>query len=178
MSTTTMPLPPVRKSAIALLWIGLLALMVGAAAWAATLSAAPHITLVTERAGSGPSPTDTDVAIVKYEGRLADGTVFDANDHAPLPVGQMVPGFAEGLKRMQVGGKYSLHIPSSLAYGEQGGGPIPPNADINFTVELLDFRSMEEVQRMMQQQQMLQQMQQQHGGAGAAGGAGEAAPGQ
>jgi FKBP-type peptidyl-prolyl cis-trans isomerase FkpA len=162
---TAVPLRPVSKSGIAVLWIGVLLLVLGAGAWAMTLSNAAGIDLTTVRAGTGRFPTDTDVAIIKYEGRLADGTVFDAGEQAPLPVGRMIPGFSQGLKRMQVGGKYELEIPSELGYGPQGAGPIPANADIEFTVELLDLKTEAEMQQLMMQQQMMQQMMQQQGGA-------------
>ena len=166
MSTTAVPLRPVAKSGIALLWSGLLLLLAGAVAWALFVSNMPGISLVTVQPGTGAFPTDNDVAFVKYEGRLADGTVFDANDNTPLPVGQMIPGFSQGLKRMQVGGRYRLTIPAELAYGAAGGGPIPPNSDLEFDVELKDIRSQDEMQAMMQQQQMMQQLQQQGGGEG------------
>ena len=172
---TAVPLRPVSKSGIAILWIGVLLLVLGAGAWAMTLSATPGISLTTVRAGSGAFPTNSDVAIIKYEGRLADGTVFDAGEQAPLPVGRMIPGFSQGLKRMQVGGKYELAIPAELGYGPEGAGPIPGNADIEFTVELLDIKSEEEMQQLMMQQQMMQQMMQQQGG-GAAGPEGAAPP--
>ena len=173
MSTTAVPLRPVSKGGIATLWIGLLVMMAGAVAWALFLSNVPAISLVTERAGTGVTPTDSDFAIIKYEGRLANGTVFDANDNTPLPVGRMIPGFSQGLKRMQVGGKYILRIPASLGYGAAGAGPIPANSDLEFTVELLDIKSEAEMQQMMQQQQMIQQLQQ-----GAGGGPGGPPPGQ
>ena len=169
MSTTAVPLRPVSKSGIAMLWGGLLALLGGAVAFALFVSNMPGITVVTLQAGTGAFPTDNDVAFVKYEGRLADGTVFDANDNTPLPVGQMIPGFAQGLKQMQVGGRYRLSIPAELAYGEAGGGPIPPNSDLEFDVEVKDIRSQEEMQAMMQQQQMMQQLQQGEGGGDAGG---------
>ncbi|NJS14889.1 MAG: peptidylprolyl isomerase [Sphingopyxis sp.] len=113
------------------------------------------------KAGSGPSPSDTDIALIKYEGRLADGTVFDANEQAPMAVGQVVPGFKQALKRMQKGGKYTIVIPPKLGYGSTAQGPIPANSTLTFDVELLDFRSEAEVRAM---QQMMQQMQ---GGQGA-----------
>ena len=166
MSSTAVPLRPVSKGGIAMLWAGLALVVAIALAWALLVSRAPSIELETVRAGTGAFPTDTDVAIIKYEGRLKDGTVFDAGDQTPLDVGRMVPGFAQGLKQMQVGGKYELSIPSELGYGPQGAGPIPGNADIEFTVELLDIRSQQEIQQLMMQQQLMQQMmQQQQGGA-------------
>lgn len=166
MSTTAVPLRPVSKGGIAILWAGLLLLILGAVAWALFLSNAPGIRLETVTAGTGAFATDSDVVTIKYEGRLADGTVFDAGDNAPLPVGQMIPGFALGLKRMQVGGKYVLHIPAELAYGEDGAGPIPGNSDLTFDVEVKDIRSEAEMRALMQQQQALQQMMEQQGGGG------------
>lgn len=116
--------------------------------------------------GEGPNPGDGDVALVAYEGRLADGKVFDKNEHAPLPVSEMVPGFSEGLKHMQRGGKYRLWIPSALAYGSAGAGDaIPPNALIVFDVTLIDFRSRAELEAQRQQMEQLQAAQQGQGGA-------------
>lgn len=175
MSTTAVPLQPVSARGLWVLWVGILLLAIGAAAYAATVSRQPSIDLKVVKAGTGRFPIDSDVVIIKYEGRLGDGTVFDANEQAPLPVGRMIPGFSQGLKRMQVGGKYVLKIPAVLGYGPQGTGPIPPNSNLEFDVEVLDLKTEAEVQAMMQQQQMIQQMmqQQQRGGAG-----GEAPAGQ
>lgn len=102
------------------------------------------------RAGIGATPTDTDVVLLNYEGRLADGKVFDASKWAVFPVNAVVPGFAEGLRRMQKGGRYTIIIPPELAYGAQATGAIPPNSTLTFDVELLDFRSMAEMQATMQ----------------------------
>ena len=106
--------------------------------------------------GKGNKPTDTDVALVDYKGTLKDGTQFDANERAPLPVAGMIPGFTEALKLMQAGGKYRFCIPSALAYGPAGQGPIPANANLFFDVTLLDFRSQSEIQAMQQQMQQMQ----------------------
>lgn len=171
MSATAVPLRPVSKGGITLLWIGLALLIAAGAAWAMTMSNSPSIRLETVKAGAGRFPTDTDVAIIKYTGKLSDGTKFDEGENAPLPVGGVVPGFAQGLKRMQIGGVYKLHIPSELGYGERGaGGVIPPNADLVFDVELQDIKTQEEWQQIMQLQQMMQQ--QGMGGPGPHGGAG------
>ena len=90
--------------------------------------------------GDGARPTETDVVLVNYVGRLTDGTVFDQSPQpTPMPVAAAVPGFAEALKLMQKGGKYRLWIPSALAYGSKGSGPIPPNATLEFDVDLIDF---------------------------------------
>jgi peptidylprolyl isomerase len=78
---------------------------------------------------------------VRYVGRLCSGAVFDS---VPLDtvlkftpgVSNIIPGFAEGVVGMKVGGERRLIIPPSLGYGTQGSGPIPPNATIIFDVTL------------------------------------------
>lgn len=130
----------------------LLATLVTAPALAQTsapAASAPQIQLETLRAGTGGSPTDSDVVIVNYEGRLRDGSVFDSNPRAPLPVDGLIPGFTEGLKRMQKGGQYRLTIPAALGYGDQAQGPIPANSDLVFTVELIDFGPASTVRQML-----------------------------
>lgn len=91
-------------------------------------------------AGTGEAPRPGGAVRVTYEGRLADGTVFDAAaEPAGLPVSALIPGFTEALLMMRVGGRYRFWIPSHLAYGERGaGGVIPPNAELEFTVTLHD----------------------------------------
>ena len=86
-----------------------------------------------------------DGVLVEYEGRLADGTVFDdsARHGGPQPMiaGQVIPGFAEALTKMQKGGKYKIHIPGKLAYGENPppGSPFGPNADLDFDVHIVQI---------------------------------------
>ena len=94
------------------------------------------------REGDGPRPTATDTVLVHYEGRLEDGTVFDSSyargEPAIFGVGQVIPGFAEGLQLMEAGAKYRFYIPSEIAYGGAGAGQaIPPDSDLMFEVELL-----------------------------------------
>jgi FKBP-type peptidyl-prolyl cis-trans isomerase FkpA len=91
-------------------------------------------------AGTGAPPTEADSVIVSYEGRLADGSVFDrSSEPAILPVSALVPGFSEALLLMRKGGRYRIWIPPHLAYGAEGaGGVIPPNAEIQFTIDLHD----------------------------------------
>ena len=94
--------------------------------------------------GNGPRPQLGQPVLVTYEGRLADGTVFDASEQpVPMVVGQLIPGFNEGLLMMNKGGRYRLRIPPALGYGERGagGGVIPPNAELDFTVTLVDIAS-------------------------------------
>lgn len=94
--------------------------------------------------GTGPSPQDGDQVRVHYTGKTIDGEVFDSSvergEPAVFGVGQVIPGWTEALKMMNVGGKWELYIPSDLAYGERGAGDrIGPNAALIFEVELLDI---------------------------------------
>lgn len=93
-------------------------------------------------AGQGPRPQLGDIVRVTYEGRLTNGTMFDSSaEPVPMTVGELIPGFNEGLLRMSKGGRYRLHIPAALGYGAEGagGGVIPPNADLVFDVALIDI---------------------------------------
>jgi len=94
--------------------------------------------------GSGPKPTVSDVVRVHYEGALTNGTVFDSSydrdEPEEIPLDMVIPGWAEGIMLMNVGSKYRIILPSSLAYGERGAGQIiPPYSTLIFTVELLDI---------------------------------------
>jgi FKBP-type peptidyl-prolyl cis-trans isomerase len=98
-------------------------------------------------AGDGVMPTDDFIVLAGYAGYLAaDGKIFDQSDQTALPVKAVVPGFSEGLKLMSKGAKYRLCIPSALAYGEKGIGPIPGNSDLVFLVNLIDMKSAADVQ--------------------------------
>ena len=126
---------------------------------AAGIAPAParKVAVTTLTAGQGAKPTREDYVLVNYKGMLKDGTVFDQNEQMPMAVGSVVPGFADGLVQMQRGGSYRLEIPSDLAYGAEGGGPIPPNSDLVFEVTLLDFKTQAELDAMIAQQQGAQQ---------------------
>src|SRR3569623_1445897 len=105
------------------------------------IATASGLRILTLAAGSGDRPQPTDWVLVNYEGRLADGKVFDASTQpTPMRVSDVVAGFGEALQLMQKGGRYRIWIPANLAYGEQGaGGVIPPNAELDITVALLFF---------------------------------------
>jgi FKBP-type peptidyl-prolyl cis-trans isomerase FklB len=93
-------------------------------------------------AGDGQVPQKTDKVQVHYEGRLIDGTVFDASrKHGDKPsefrADQVIKGWTEALTMMPVGSKWQLFIPQELAYGERNSGTIKPYSTLIFDVELL-----------------------------------------
>jgi len=89
----------------------------------------------------GAKPKETDTVNVHYHGTLIDGVVFDSsverNEPISFPLNGVIPGWTEGLQLMGVGDKFRFFIPSDLAYGDSGAGPIPPNSTLIFEVELL-----------------------------------------
>ena len=110
--------------------------------------------------GNGEKPKVGQKVNVYYAGYLEDGALFDSNYEAvakkydmfddrrkqgggyqPIPMeyspdAQLIAGFKEGLQQMKIGDKIRLFIPSHLGYGPQGTGPIPPNADLVFDLEI------------------------------------------
>ena len=92
--------------------------------------------------GTGAEAVASRVIQVTYTGWLVNGSRFDTNVGGgpfrfTLGIGQVIPGWDQGVAGMKVGGKRKLVIGSSLAYQNQGQGPIPPNATLVFDVELL-----------------------------------------
>ena len=151
---TRVPLQPIGKGILGKLWLGVIVaiLLAAGAAWATGYKG---VTVETLSAGTGASPGREDVVLVNYEGRLNDGTVFDSGERVPLPLAQMIPGFAEAMTKMQPGGRYEVFIPSEMGYGSEARGQIPANSDLNFTIELIEFRTQAEIEAMQRQ---LQQM--------------------
>lgn len=97
--------------------------------------------------GDGAKPKAEDTVKVHYRGTLLDGTEFDSsyarNQPISFALNRVIAGWTEGVQLMPVGSKYMFYIPSDLAYGEGGGGPIPPNSTLIFEVELLDIETAE-----------------------------------
>ena len=97
------------------------------------------------KVGTGLSPKATDTVKVNYRGTLADGTEFDSSyrrgQPAEFPLNRVIPCWTEALQKMKVGGKAHITCPAAIAYGSRGagGGLIPPNATLQFDVELLDI---------------------------------------
>lgn len=89
-------------------------------------------------------PTASSKVKVHYHGTLIDGTVFDSSVDRGQPISfklnQVIKGWQEGLTYMSVGDKFRLYIPSPLAYGKNGSGPIPPASALIFEVELLEIQ--------------------------------------
>jgi FKBP-type peptidyl-prolyl cis-trans isomerase FkpA len=196
MSTVTaVPIPPTKRRVIVYLILGIVAALAAAALLAAQAPADPSVALLAKNARQpgvvttpsglqykilskgqdGPTPTDSDVTLINYEGKLPDGSTFDKSQQpTPMPVSGVVPGFSEALKLMHKGAKYRFWIKPALGYG----GPRPAGAPplegkaaelarnvLIFDVELLDFLP-ESVIRQMQMQQQMQQ-----GGGAMPGGA-------
>jgi len=94
--------------------------------------------------GSGAVPKATDKVTVHYKGTLIDGTEFDSSyargQPVTFPLGNVIPGWTEGLQLVKAGGKAKLYIPSNLAYGERGAGAkIGPNETLVFEIELISI---------------------------------------
>ncbi len=97
--------------------------------------------------GDGDKAEKGKTVSVHYKGSLPDGTVFDSSFKRnqpidfPLGMGQVIPGWDEGIALLQVGDKARFVIPPYLGYGQAGaGGVIPPNATLIFDVELVEVK--------------------------------------
>lgn len=113
--------------------------------------------------GEGDKPNNGNKVNVNYAGYFTTGDLFDSNikdlnilfnkydnrrdvggGYNPVamdysPDARLIPGFKEGLKQMKVGDKIMLFIPSHLAYGPQGYGPIPPDTDLIYELEIINI---------------------------------------
>lgn len=91
--------------------------------------------------GEGASPSDESEVEVHYKGTLIGGDTFDSSydrgQPATFPIGNVIPGFREGMMLMKEGGKSILYIPAALAYGKQAPPSIGPDQTLIFEVELL-----------------------------------------
>jgi FKBP-type peptidyl-prolyl cis-trans isomerase FkpA len=167
---TAVPLRPIAKGSLLKLWVGVAAIILAAVvlglcttASQVAMAMSPEDFLANNaknsgvvqtpsglqykeiKAGNGAKPTESDMVLVTYEGKLLSGKTFDStkangeNKPRPMPVGGMIPGWTEGLQLMNQGATYRFWMPPSLAYGEMGAGQgvIPPNAVISFDVDLL-----------------------------------------
>jgi len=102
--------------------------------------------------GTGKEAVSGATVVVNYTGWIYEpnspqqhGAQFDSSVGRspfvfPLGAGQVIPGWDEGVKGMKVGGKRTLVVPAAMGYGSNGVGPISPNANLIFDVELLEVR--------------------------------------
>jgi len=104
--------------------------------------------LVVHEAGTGLMPAYTAKLTVKYVGKFMNGAIFDQSrlnanglpNAFQSPLSDLIQGWQVAFgKYLAKGGKATLYIPSGLAYGHAGSGPIPPNANLIFEVELIGF---------------------------------------
>jgi len=94
--------------------------------------------------GSGKTPAPDDTVVCNYRGTLLDGTEIDSSykrkEPSALPVKGIIPGLTEALELMQVGSKWQVFVPPTLAYGDKIVAGIGPNAMLIFEVELLSIK--------------------------------------
>ena len=119
---------------------------VGAAQAAAPVTTASGLVYESLKDGTGASPKASDTVRVHYRGTFPDsGKEFDSSiargQPIEFPLTGVIPCWTEGVQKMKVGGKAKLTCPPAIAYGARGaGGVIPPNATLNFEVELLGIK--------------------------------------
>jgi FKBP-type peptidyl-prolyl cis-trans isomerase len=107
--------------------------------------AATELKIEDKVAGTGPAAKTGDLLTVHYTGWLSDGTEFESSLESGQPiqfalgVGEVIPGWDQGVVGMKEGGVRRLTIPPGLAYGSAGagGGAIPPNATLVFEITLV-----------------------------------------
>lgn len=95
--------------------------------------------------GNGAKPKLEQTVEVTYEGRLTDGTVFDATkNHGratdEFPLGSVIPGWQEAIAQMPVGARWEIYIPYQQAYGLQQTDKIPPFSALVFDVTLVGIK--------------------------------------
>ena len=168
-NVTAVPIPPVKRSYLAWLWLGIAAAIIGAVLlsqrgtaesvalhgtndqFLAWNSSQPGVVTTSSgleykvlKQGEGALPRDSDVAGVMYVGKLRDGTVFDAPQQ-PVPFhlqeGAVIPGFLEGMKLMREGARYRFWMKPELGYGDRSPDPskIPNGSLLVFDVDMIGF---------------------------------------
>ena len=95
---------------------------------------------------AGRQPASTDTVRVHYRGTFIDGTEFDSswsrNEPTEFPLNRVIKGWTEGVALMREGERFEFVIPADLAYGDRwvGGGELPPQSTLLFTVDLLEVK--------------------------------------
>jgi FKBP-type peptidyl-prolyl cis-trans isomerase len=100
---------------------------------------------VVVKEGAGATISTGQTVKVDYTGKLMNGQIFDSSagkQPIEVPVGQgaVIPGWEQAIMMMKKGEKSIFFIPSNLAYGEQGSGPIPPFSPLIFEMEIIDVK--------------------------------------
>ena len=104
------------------------------------------LTYVVTRHGGGRLPRAGDNVMVQYTGLLTSGSMFDSSLDKGQPyvfelgAGHVIKGWDEGIAKLHVGDQATFIVPPTLGYGEEGRGPIPPNATLIFIVELVGIK--------------------------------------
>jgi len=121
------------------------------------LGAAPQVSVTPDTApaslevqdlvvGTGTEATTTDTVSVQYHGvHIHDGSVFDSSwrggSPVSFPLGQVIPGFRDGIAGMREGGRRILVVPPEMGYGSRGAPPaIGPDEPLVFVVDLVKVR--------------------------------------
>ena len=131
-----------------------LALAVAAFPAQAAPAKAPALTLqkIDTKPGNGRLAMKGDTVSIHYTGwlyspkssNLRAAQFESSSDGAPasfkLGAGTVIKGWDEGVRGMKVGGKRTLVIPSEMAFGKEGSGPVPPTANLIFDIELMDVK--------------------------------------
>ncbi|WP_460945811.1 FKBP-type peptidyl-prolyl cis-trans isomerase [Spirosoma daeguense] len=92
-----------------------------------------------QKPGSGDKPTVCSTVSVNYEGHLTNGTSFDKGEDVSFGLNQLIVGWQEGIPLIAPGGRITLYLPPSLAYGSQPQGDIPANSILIFQIDLLSI---------------------------------------
>ena len=104
------------------------------------------LTYIVTRHGEGRLPRTGDNVMVQYTGLLTSGSMFDSSLDKGQPyvfelgAGHVIKGWDEGIAKLHVGDQATFIVPPTLGYGEEGRGPIPPNATLIFIVELVGIK--------------------------------------
>ncbi len=112
-----------------------------------TITTASGLKYFFTKKGSGPAVPPGQLAICDYILTLTNGTKIDASRDrgvpfaVPVPSHQVIKGFNEALTLLHVGDRGIFILPSNIAYGDNGTGPIPPKATLVFDIELLDTKA-------------------------------------
>ena len=88
------------------------------------------------REGDGASPAADDTVIVNYTLRDIDGNQIESATDAQFSLSSLIPGFAEVVQTMKVGGETIAYMHPDLAYGQNGAGSVEPNSLLIFDIEL------------------------------------------